>query len=290
MTNTLRAIWLVLLILGAALLMVGAWGLAAVLLLGYTVNPDALGRAMDDGSPTWPWQIGIVLILLLIGAGGLRLTQRAVRRWKAPRPALTPKAPRVRRATEKAKNDTTAPGRRVETAPRAARESQISVRTKLFLLAALALSIGAVFAGMIGEWMGGQPQGFTGPGTLLGLATLCLSFALGVAYANRLKVGRAERATIPMYEDGDIRPVLIFIWWPITVISVFMPLLVLYFAATRDIAEGSGLPTGITLVVGVFGFVSLPPVVSVSIAEFSKRRIRGFWRAARNTEWGDGGA
>ena len=292
MFKIIREIWLALLVLCAALLVVGAWGLAATFLIGFAVNPEALRRSMDDGSATWPWQIAIVLVLLLIGAGGILLTRRAVRRWKAPRRPIAPKAVRMREVTTPLDRAESSAARRAERAEiqrlRAANAISVSTRTKLFLLAALALSTAAVFAGMIGEWRGVNPQGFAGPGSLLAIATLVSSFALGLAFTSRLKVGRAARANNPLYADDDMRPILALIWWPITVVSVVFPVLVLYFAATRDIAPGSGLPTGISLVVGVFGFISLPAVVSESIAEFGARRLRGFWRAAENTEWGEG--
>jgi hypothetical protein len=290
MFTIIREIWLALLVLCAVLLMVGAWGLAAAFLVGFAVNPDALRRSMDDGSATWPWQVAIVLVLLVVGAGALLLTRRAVRRWKAPRPAIRPKATRARRATRQDRALASQARREELKKIRAENEGSVSLRSKLFLLAALVLAIAAVFAGMIGEWRGVNPQGFTGPGSLLAIATLGASFVLGVAFAGRLKVGRAVRATNPLHADDDLRPVLALIWWPITIVAVVVPILVVYFAATRDIDAGSGLPTGITLVVGVFGFISLPAVVSESVAEFGGRRLRGFWRAAKNTEWGDGGA
>jgi hypothetical protein len=78
------------------------------------------------------------------------------------------------------------------------------------------------------------------------------------------------------------------IWWPISIVATFFPLLMLYLAATSTMAEGSGLPTGMTVAVGVFGFILLPVIVSESIFQFGARGLRGFWRAFRSTEWGEG--
>jgi Na+/melibiose symporter-like transporter len=166
----------------------------------------------------------------------------------------------------------------------------VSTRQKLFLLAALALAIAAMFVGMIWEWMGDEPQALISWGTLLALAVLCLSFALGVAFSHRLNVTRRAQADNPAFQAGDGRAVLTFIWWPITVISVVVPLIGLYSIANSSMGAGAGLPTGIILVLAVFGFIILPPVVTESFAEYKRRGVRGFWTTAKNTEWGDGGA
>jgi len=164
------------------------------------------------------------------------------------------------------------------------------MRQKLFLLAALALSIAAIFAGMFGEWIREVKQGLPGPAALLALCVLCLSFALGVAFSRRMNAERRAQVDNPIFQASDGRAVLTFIWWPITFLCVAAPLMWLHYTAISTNGPGTGIATGIILVIGVFGFISLPPVVTESVAEYRKRGLRGFWTAARNTEWGDGGA
>jgi MFS family permease len=286
MTTTLRAIWLWLQVLCAAALTVGAWGLAAVWLLGFAVNPSALTRINDDGSPTWPYQAGIVIILGLIGFGGYRLTRVALRRRRAPRP--TPQQARAPRAAPARRADPLTPAQRIEARAhkRALRRaSGPSSRVKLFTLGALILGAVAILSGYVVEWRGEEPQGFASPGIVLSLATLAASFVLGVWASSRLKRGRPAD---PLDPEGDARPPLMLIWWPSTVVATFFPLLMLYLATTSTMDEGTGLPTGMTVAVGVFGFITLPIVASESLFQFGARGLRGFWRSFRNTEWGEG--
>jgi hypothetical protein len=97
MTTTPRTLWLTIQVLAAAL-MVGAWALAALWLLGVVVNPAALTRSNFDGSASVPYQLGIVVALALIGLGGLRLTRSALRRRKAPQQTHAPRTTPARRA------------------------------------------------------------------------------------------------------------------------------------------------------------------------------------------------
>lgn len=260
------------LLCGFALLL-ASWGFAALLALGLALDPTQLGRTTDEGAPLWPWLVGFLVVLLAIGAGGFLLARAAFRETTSLRPAPAPFSAPV------FTQDTSAP--HVASTP-------VSARTKLFLLAVLVLGGAAILAGMVSEWMGDEPQGFAGPGTLLALATLAGSFALGMAFARRMSVARAHRAADPTHVEGDLRPVMALIWWPITLIAVATPLLVILLVAVGHMGPGSGLPTGIILVVGVFGFVSLAPVVNESVAQFRARGVRGFWNAFRKTQWGDG--
>jgi hypothetical protein len=166
----------------------------------------------------------------------------------------------------------------------------MSTRRKLFLLAALALAIAAMFVGMIWEGMGEEPQGLISLATLLAFAVLCLSFALGVAFSHRLNVERRAQVDNPDFQAGDGRAVLTFIWLPITFMCVVVPLIGLYFIAISSTEPGTGFATGIILLLAVFGFILLPPVVTESVAEYRRRGLRGFWASAKKTEWGDGGA
>lgn len=276
MTNSLWRLWLALQLLCAGAVALSTWGLAAVMVIGFAVNPSALARTFSNGSPTAPWQVAVVLVLLVLGAGGVTLARSVVRRSSAPRPA---------HPVKKASTAQNQPARRGPS-----RRSAVNLRTRLFLLAALLLAGIALLASMVTEWMGQEQPGFGGPGTLLTLAAFSGSFVVGVAFAKRLTLWRAERADDPIFLAGDGRPVLALIWWPITVVSTAVPLLALSLNALHGVEVGSGLPAGIVALVGVFGFISLPAVVSESRAEFGARGVRGLWRAIRMTQWGDGSA
>lgn len=54
------------------------------------------------------------------------------------------------------------------------------------------------------------------------------------------------------------------------------------------IPQGRADRTAIVFVVGAFGFIILPNVVRESVVQFRRRGMRGFWRAFRATNWGDG--
>ena len=263
MTPTSRRLLLVVQLVLAVAVMAAAWGFAALLLLGMVINTEGLAASSDDGAPVWPWIVGATVLSLLLGIGALRFARGAVRRSAEPAPAHPSAEPEEKRKTE-----------------------PVTLRTKLFLLALLALGTAAVFAGMLGEWLADAPQG-SAPGILLAVATFAASVALGVAYANRLKVWRTQTS-----DDGDayrdLRPELVLIWWPITLVAVLVPLLVLYLTAAGTVSQGSGLPNGIVYVVGVFGFICLPGVISESRIEFGARGLRGFWGAAARTPWGRG--
>jgi hypothetical protein len=282
MTTTPRTLWLTVQVVLATALMVGAWALAALWLIGAAVNPAALTRSNLDGSASWPYQLGPVVALALIGLGGLRLTRSALRRRKAPQQTRAPRATPARRA------EPLTPAQRAEVrAQKRAqrRASGPSTGVKRFTLAALLLGAVAFLSGYVMEWMGEEPQGFASPGLFLSLATLAASFVLGVWASNRLK---KSRPADPLDPEGDARPPLLLIWWPITVMSTFFPVWMIYIAAISTMGEGSGFPTGIIVAIGVFGFIILPIVVSESIFQFGARGLRGFWRAFRSTVWGQG--
>jgi hypothetical protein len=267
MTLTSRRFWLILQLVLAVAVMAAAWGFGALLLLGIVINTEGFAASSDDGTPVWPWIVGAIVLSLALGIGALRFARGAVRRSREP----------IR--TEDPAHLSAEPRQKLET-------ESLTLRTKLFLLALLVLDTAAVFAGMLGEWLADESAGNV-PGTLLAVATFAASVALGVAYANRLKVWRAETS-----DEGsayrDLRPELILIWWPITLVAVLVPLLVLYLTATNVVTEGSGLPNGVVFVVGVFGFVCLPGAISESRIEFGARGLRGFWSAAARTPWGRG--
>jgi drug/metabolite transporter (DMT)-like permease len=166
----------------------------------------------------------------------------------------------------------------------------MSTRRKLFLLGALSLAIAAMFVGMIWEGRGEEPQGLISLATLLACAVLCVSFALGVAFSHRLSVERRAQVDNPDFQAGDGRAVLTFVWLPITFMCVVVPLIGLYFIAISSTEPGTGFSTGIILLLAVFGFILLPPVVTESVAEYRRRGLRGLWASAKKTEWGDGGA
>ena len=281
--------WLTAQLIVASTLVVGAWGLAAVSIFGFAFNPAALGRSLSDGTPTWPFQVSAVLVLLLIGALCLKFRRLVARRLTQPMQPMRPMQPMqpIRPPRHKAPRG----ARRADNAhPRPPRlhSSTISPRAQRFVLGSLLLASAALLAGMIGEWRGPEPEGLGGLGTLLALATLGGAFAVGVALTHHIQVRRIEAADDPETRPGDGRPVLALIWWPITVVAIGGALFMAGVGALQGVSVGSGLPTGMCLVVGVFGFISLPVVVSESYAEFHKRGVRGFWRAARATEWGDG--
>jgi hypothetical protein len=278
MTTKPRGSWLTLQVLIAAALMVGAWGLAAVWVLGLAVNWDATADSMSDDSPMWVWQAGIVIVLLLVGAGGFRLTRAATLTQSERAPRATP----ARRADPLTREQRT----QLRAQKRAQRRaSGPSTRVKRFTLAALLLGAVAFLSGYVTEWTGDEPQGFASPGIVLSLATLAASFVLGAWASHRLKKGRPAD---PLDPEGDARPPLMLIWWPITVMSTFFPVWMIYLTANSAMGEGSGFPTGIMVAIGVFGFIILPIVVSESIFQFGARGLRGFWSAFRSTVWGQG--
>lgn len=244
MANSPRHLRQTLQLLCAGALTLGAWGLAGTLAVGFAVNPSALTRSLANGSPTAPWQVGALLLLLVLGAGGVLLARQAVRRQHSPRPAHP--------AHE------VSPGRPRPSTRRRSTRNPISLRTRLFFVAALLLAGTALLASMITEWVGPEASGFGGPGTLLSLVAFAGSLALGVTFAQRLTRWRVDRADAPISLAGDGRPVLALIWWPLTAVSTAVPLLMIAVNALHGATSGSGLPMGIVAIVGVFGFISLP--------------------------------
>lgn len=53
------------------------WGLAALLVVGFVVNPAALRRELGNGWPTWPFQALVVGVLLLVGVLGVHVRRRS---------------------------------------------------------------------------------------------------------------------------------------------------------------------------------------------------------------------
>lgn len=280
--------------------MIWAWGLGVVGILGFILTPSTLARTLSNGSPSWPFQLAGLLVLWLIGLGARRLARRVQRRRARRETAADGSTQPVTLARHRAEvrpriGPTEPLGRKLH------RSIVNTVRSLWGLLAVLALMGLAVLAGMLAEWMGPNPQGVMGAGTLLAVIALGGAFVLGVIFDQRMSAAEAEFSPPegslgsegsldsgdPLEADG--RPVLMLIWWPITVVAVGVGILILVVNAVFEIGAGSGLPSGLTLAVGVFGFVCLPPVVSASRAEFRGRGLRGFWSAARRTEWGDGG-
>ncbi|MBG6055215.1 nitrate reductase NapE component [Salinibacterium sp. CAN_S4] len=256
-----------------------AWGLATVAFIGFAAHPEALTRSLPDGAPTWPLQAGGMLVLVAIGIGGVRVVRRIVRRAHQPSAELRPS----RHVRDSAVSSRTAGQNRQR--PRSA---GTDLRSVFLTIATLVIVATALLAGMVGEWGGPKPKGFGGPGTLLAAAAFLGSIAIGWSYAKRLLVARTKSGDVPLAQRSDGRPVLALIWWPIVFVAISGAALVITSGAIVGLSEGTGLPTGVCLVVGVFGFISLPVVVSESICEFGERGTRGFWKAARATEWGNG--
>lgn len=142
---------------------------------------------------------------------------------------------------------------------------------------------------MMREWAGPEPEGLGAPSAMLACATFVGALVLGVTFARRRNAQRLDPADDAVSVEADGRPVLVFIWWPITIVAIGAAILVAVLTAVERFSAGSGLPTGLCLIMGVFGFIFLPTLVSESRSEFRGRGVRGFWREARATEWGDGG-
>lgn len=163
-------------------------------------------------------------------------------------------------------------------------------RAVLLAVSIILLGFLAIFVGMVGEWMESDPARPMVVG-VLAFASLGGALAIGFGFTKR-KHARSRENTDARFseeeEKGDSRPVLVFIWWPITIVAVGVALLTVFIVMAFGAREGAGLPAGIVFVVGVFGFIILPTVVRDSVVQFRGRGVRGFWRAFRRTEWGEG--
>ena len=87
------AVRIIRLVLGVVLALLGGV-LGLTLIIGFLLHPDALERTFEDGTPTWPFQLGWVLVNAGIAFVGVRIA-RSQPRMRAPREGATVPSKRV---------------------------------------------------------------------------------------------------------------------------------------------------------------------------------------------------